>query len=100
MIRWRVLLALAAVMYGAPAWEAQARHCFAVWKYPYPQRCSVSSVAQDQAKVWYVELTGVQRERTPEEEADQREHDIAVAQHKDELNSKLDEVRELERWLK
>lgn len=65
---------------------AHACHRFSVWKYPFPQRCAVAQVQVDRS--WFVEITAAPpvSERTPEQEADQREHDAAVAAHKDEIN--------------
>ena len=65
---------------------AHACHRFSVWKYPFPQRCAVAQVQVDRS--WFVEITAAPpvSERTPEQEADQREHDEAVASHKDEIN--------------
>jgi hypothetical protein len=64
---------------------AHACHRFSVWKYPFPQPCSVAQVQIDHS--WFVEITDPpQAARTPEQEADQREHDAAVAAHKGEIN--------------
>jgi hypothetical protein len=46
---------LAVLAGGASAREAQACHRFSVWKFPYPQRCSVSR-PQVSDHSWYVEL--------------------------------------------
>lgn len=77
------LIVLAAALMVSPA---QACHRFSVWKYPFPQRCAVAQVQVDRS--WFVEITAAPpvSERTPEQEADQREHDAAVASHKDEIN--------------
>jgi hypothetical protein len=82
---------------GASAREAQACHRFSVWKYPAPQRCRVfkqmrAEAPPPQDRSWFVELTA-----TPvgsQDEADQAEHDAAVAAHKDELNRLLNELHE------
>jgi hypothetical protein len=65
---------------------AHACHRFSVWKFPYPQRCAVAQVQVDRS--WFVEITATPpvSERTPVQEADQREHDAAVAAHKGEIN--------------
>lgn len=81
------LIVLAASLMVSPA---QACHRFSVWKYPFPQRCSVAQLQLDHS--WYVELTDapvVVSARTPEQDADQREHDEALRSHKDELNALL-----------
>lgn len=77
------LIVLAAALMVSPA---QACHRFSVWKYPFPQRCAVAQVQVDRS--WFVEITAAPpvSERTPEQEVDQREHDAAVASHKDEIN--------------
>ena len=67
---------------------AHACHRFSVWKYPFVQRCPHRALAD---KNWFVELQDPAAappvsERTPEQEVDQREHDAAVASHKDEIN--------------
>lgn len=65
---------------------AHACHRFSVWKFPYPQRCAVAQVQLDRS--WFVEI-GVPADadaRTPEQLADQREHDAAIAAHKGEIN--------------
>lgn len=57
MMRRRVVCLLLAVLAGgASAREAQACHRFSVWKYPYPQRCSVRAQPRAEAPVWYVEF--------------------------------------------
>jgi hypothetical protein len=68
---------------------AQACHRFSVWKYPFPQRCAVAQVQVDRS--WFVEITDVPSVvgwgvRTPEQEADAREHADAVRSHKGEIN--------------
>jgi hypothetical protein len=68
---------------------AQACHRFSVWKYPFPQRCAVARVqAAPEDRSWFVEIqdTAVVSARTPEQDADQIDHDAAVASHKDEIN--------------
>lgn len=70
---------------------AHACHRFSVWKYPFPQRCAVAQVqAVQEDRSWFVEIQAPPpagaASRTPEQEADQREHDAAVAAHKDEIN--------------
>lgn len=78
---------------------AHACHRFSVWKYPFPQRCVV---AQQVDRSWFVEI-GVPAEaapvdeRTPEQIADQREHDAAVASHKDEINGLMEVLKQNER---
>ena len=79
----------AAVLMVSPA---QACHRFRVWNFPYPQRCVVAHVQAAQPdRSWFDEIQdtappAVVSGRTPEQEADQREHDEAVRSHKDELN--------------
>ena len=68
---------------------AQACHRFRVWNFPYPQRCSVAHVqAAPEDRSWFVEIqdTAVVAARTPEQDADQIDHDAAVRSHKDEIN--------------
>lgn len=76
---------------------AHACHRFSVWKFPYPQRCAVAQVQVDRS--WFVEITAVPpvSARTPEQEADQREHDAAVAAHKDEINDLMQVLKLNER---
>lgn len=68
---------------------AHACHRFSVWKYPFPQRCVV---AQQVDRSWFVEIgvpaeaAPVADERSPEQIADQRDHDEALTAHKDEIN--------------
>jgi hypothetical protein len=70
---------------------AQACHRFSVWKYPFPQRCAVAQVQVDHS--WFVEIAdtapAAPTERTPEQDADAREHDATVRSRKDELNGLL-----------
>ena len=78
------LIVLAAALMVSPA---QACHRFSVWKFPFPQRCVVAQVQVDHT--WFVDVTPVDQAsvgRTPEKEADQREHDEAVRTHKSEIN--------------
>jgi hypothetical protein len=65
---------------------AHACHRFSVWKFPYPQRCAVAQVQVDRS--WFVEIqdTAVVSARTPEQDAEQIDHDAAIASHKDEIN--------------
>jgi hypothetical protein len=103
-----IKIALAALLISAQ--PATACHRFSVWKYPYPQRCGVTHVslhAPAPDKSYYVEITatppdpappvktmplpaieniGEPDPRTPEQIADQKEHDAAVAGKKDEIN--------------
>lgn len=76
---------------------AHACHRFSVWKYPFPQRCAVAQVQVDRS--WFVEITAAPpvSERTPEQEADQREHDAAVAAHKGEINDLMQVLKLNER---
>ena len=78
---------------------AQACHRFSVWKYPFPQRCAVARVQEDRS--WFVEIGAeaapVAEERTPEQLADQREHDGAVASHKGEINDLMSVLKMNER---
>lgn len=78
------LIVVAAALMVSPA---QACHRFSVWKYPFPQRCAV---AQQVDRSWFVEIGAeaapVADERTPEQIADQRDHDEALAAHRDEIN--------------
>jgi hypothetical protein len=70
---------------------AHACHRFSVWKYPFPQRCAVARVqAVQEDRSWFVEIGAeaypTPDERTPEQIADQRDHDEALTAHKDEIN--------------
>lgn len=91
------LIVVAAALMVSPA---QACHRFSVWKYPFPQRCAV---AQQVDRSWFVEIgvpaeaAPVADERTPEQEADQREHDAAVASHKGEINDLMQVLKLNER---
>lgn len=89
------LIVLAAALMVSPA---QACHRFSVWKYPFPQRCAVAQVQVDHS--WFVEI-GAEAdqvdERTPEQIADQREHDAAVASHKGEINDLMQVLKLNER---
>jgi hypothetical protein len=77
---------------------AHACHRFSVWKFPFPQRCAVAQVQVDRS--WFVEILdtvpawGV---RTPEQEADAREHDEAVRTHKGEINDLMQVLKMNER---
>jgi hypothetical protein len=91
-------MAVAVLAGGASAREAQACHRFSVWKYPAPQRCRVFKQMRAEAPLpqdrsWSVELTAVPPLGS-QDEADQAEHDAAVAAHKDELNRLLNELHE------
>ena len=91
------LIVLAAALMVSPA---QACHRFSVWKFPYPQRCSVAHVhAVQEDRSWFVEIqdTAVVSARTPEQEADQREHDEAVHIRKDEINDLMEVLKLNER---
>lgn len=76
---------------------AQACHRFRVWNYPTPQRCAVAQVQVDHS--WFVEIqdTAVVVARTPEQDADQIDHDAAVAAHKGELNDLMQVLKMNER---
>lgn len=79
---------------------AQACHRFSVWKFPFPQRCSVARVqAAPEDHSWFVEIqdTAVVSARTPEQDADQREHDEAIASHKGEINDLMSVLKLNER---
>lgn len=79
----RAALALV-FLWAAPA----SSHCFSEWRYPWPQNCGAAAPAPKD-KSWYVEITQthpVKDERSPQDIADQKEHDAAVAFHKDEIN--------------
>ena len=79
---------------------AQACHRFRVWNFPYPQRCSVARVqAAPEDRSWFVEIqdTAVVSARTPQQEADQREHDEAVRTHKGDLNDLMQVLKMNER---
>lgn len=81
-------LALLAALIAAPASFAYS-HCYSIWKNPWPQHCGVKSPPHN----WYVELVTppppVRDERTPQDIADQAEHDAAVTANHDELNTRL-----------
>jgi hypothetical protein len=88
-----LVLPAAALLLAAPA---HACHRFSVWKYPYPQRCAVAQVQVDRS--WFVEITDVPLGvRTSEQEADAREHDEAVRQHKGEINDLMQVLKLNER---
>ena len=100
-------LAIAALLLGA---QPASAHCYSIWHYKTAQRCGVTRVAYHapapQAKPYYVEITAPPApvpavkaipippvepipeadQRTTEEIQDQKEHDAAVAAHKDEIN--------------
>ena len=81
---------------------AHACHRFSVWKYPFPQRCAVTRVqAAPEDHSWFVEIGAeadpASDERTPDQIADQREHDAAVASHKDEINGLMEVLKLNER---
>lgn len=77
------------VALAVSALPAQAAcHHYSVWLYPFVQRCPHRALAD---KNWFVELQDPAAappvsERTPEQEADQRDHDEALTAHKDEIN--------------
>jgi hypothetical protein len=95
----KFVIAAALIVSAQPA---TACHRFAVWKYPFPQRCAVTRTtyhAPAPAKTYYVEITTPPQiplpkvdaitepeQRTNEQIRDQQEHDEAVAAHKDEIN--------------
>jgi hypothetical protein len=82
---------------------AEACHRFHVWNYPYPQRCDtlrqITPPARPviQATDDSVPLPPVESfdPRTPEDIQDQREHDQAVADHKDALNKRLEKLHDI-----
>ena len=99
-------LAITAILVATPALAALAApafaHCYSVWRYPWPQRCgAVSHVvfhAPKEDKSYFVEITAppvplpaIEQidQRTPEQIADQKEHDAAVAAHKGEINKAM-----------
>lgn len=93
------LAALTAATFLAVS-PAHSCHRFSVWKYPFPQRCAVTRVQEDHS--WFVEIAApppveAPSARTPEQEADQREHDDAVAAHKDEINDLMQVLKLNER---
>ena len=91
------LIVGAALLMVSPA---QACHRFSVWKYPFPQRCAVARVqAVQEDRSWFVEIqdTAVVAARTPEQDADQIDHDAAVASHKDEINGLMQVLKLNER---
>ena len=83
----RAALALAFVLAASPA----SPHCYSVWHYPTPQHCG--GVYARAPRTWYVEITKpppVEKdERSPQDIADQAEHDKAVADHHSEINIQL-----------
>lgn len=82
----------AALLLATPA---QACHRFSIWKYPQPQRCAVAQVID---RSWFVEITDPDIPvRTPEQEADQREHDEAVKAFKGSINDQMDVLKWNER---
>lgn len=88
-MRW-IVVALAMTV----SQPALACHRFSVWKYPWPQRCSVVH-PQVAANAWAVEITTppplavIEDQRTPEQIAEYLEHERAVAAYKNELNLRL-----------
>lgn len=86
------LIVVAAALMVSPA---QACHRFSVWKYPFPQRCSVPAQVD---RSWFVEIQDtVVDARTPEQQADARAHDEAVRSHKDEINGLMQVLKFNER---
>lgn len=95
-MRAGLIVVVAALMVS----PAQACHRFSVWKYPFPQRCAVARVQQED-RSWFVDI-GAEADpapdaRTPEQIADQREHDAAVASRKDEINDLMEVLKFNER---
>jgi hypothetical protein len=94
----RAGLIVACVLVVSPA---HACHRFSVWKYPFPQRCAVAQVQVDRS--WFVDIidptppVAIATVRTPEQEADAREHNEAVRQHKDEINDLMQVLKLNER---
>ena len=95
-MRAGLIVTAAAMLMVSPA---QACHRFSVWKYPFPQRCAVAQVQVDHS--WFVEIQDTApaavAARTPEQEADQREHDNAVRAYKGELNDLMSVLKMNER---
>ena len=94
-MRAGLIVTAAAMLMVSPA---QACHRFSVWKYPFPQRCTVAQVQLDRS--WFVEITDPVlpvSERTPEQEADQREHDNAVRAFKGSINDQMEVLKWNER---
>ena len=84
----------AALLLATPA---QACHRFSIWNYPQPQRCAVAKVQQPD-RSWFVEITDPDTPaRTPEQEADQREHDEAVKAFKGSINDQMEVLKWNER---
>ena len=80
----------AALLLATPA---QACHRFSIWKYPQPQRCAVAQV-QLPDRSWFVEITDPALPVwTPEQEADQREHDEAVKAFKNSINDQMEVLK-------
>ena len=93
-MRAGLIVTAAAMLMVSPA---QACHRFSVWKYPFPQRCAV--VAQVD-RSWFVEITDPVppvSARTPEQEADQRDHDNAVRAFKGSINDQMEVLKFNER---
>ena len=107
-----IKIALATLLVSAQ--PAEACHRFAIWRYPTPQHCAVTRAAYHagEAKSYYVEITtpppapvakpiplpAVENiaqpdPRTPEQIADQKEHDEAVAASKGEINKLMTILR-------
>ena len=76
-------LALTALM--AVSAPADAR-CYSVWNYPTPQHCG--GIYSRSPHNWSVELVlpPPKDERSPQDIADQAEHDEAVKNHHGEIN--------------
>jgi hypothetical protein len=90
----RAGLIVACVLVVSPA---HACHRFAVWKYPFPQRCAVAQLQVDHS--WFVEIADPAPTvgRTSEQEADQREHDNAVQAYKGDINDLMSVLKMNER---
>jgi hypothetical protein len=105
--------ALAALLVSAQ--PAAACHRFSHWAYPFAQRCAITSrvalYPPKDDRSYYVEITKLPLDpvsdpplpavepvdqRTPDQIADQQEHDAAVAAHHDEINKLMAILRAYE----
>jgi hypothetical protein len=105
----RLALVLAVLGQAQPA-EA---HCFAVWRYPWPQHCRVSheiKPAPAKDKSYFVEVLAPETPypaldpkdtdwRTPDQIKESDAHDAAVRRFKDDLNAQLKSRQDLMRPL-
>lgn len=78
-------------------------HCFSIWNFHWRQPgCSVHAPPAPPRKdgEWFVEITTPPPvdERTPDEIAEQQQHDEAVAEHHDQINRLMRILRDEQTW--